>query len=62
MAPDPEKVEAIAKLSAPTDIPTLRSFLGCYNYYERFVPRYAHISAPLTNLLCAGADWLWGLA
>ena len=28
VAPDPEKVEAIAKLSAPTDIHTLRSFLG----------------------------------
>ena len=62
VAPDPEKVEAIAKLSAPMNIPTLRSFLGCCNYYERFVPRYAHISASLTDLLCTGAGWLWGPA
>ena len=62
VAPDPEKVEAIAKLSAPTDVPTLRSFLGCCNYYKRFVPRYAHISAPLTDLLCTSAEWLWGPA
>ena len=59
---DPEKVEAIAKLSAPTDVHTLRSFLGCCNYYEHFVPRYAHISAPLTDLLYTGAEWLWGPA
>ena len=56
MAPDPEKVEAIAKLSAPTDVPNLCSFLGCCNYYECFVPRYAHISAPLTDPLCTGAE------
>ena len=62
MAPDPEKVEAIAKFSAPTAVPTLRSFLGFCNYYEHFVPRYAHISAPLTDLLCTGAEWLWGPA
>ena len=59
MAPNPEKVEAIAKLSTPTDVPTLRSFPGCCNYYERVIPRYAHITAPLTNLLCTGAEWLW---
>ena len=49
--PNPEKVEAIAKLSAPTDFHTLHSFLGCCNYYERFIPRYAHISTPLTDML-----------
>ena len=40
----------------------LRSFLGCCNYYECFVPRCAHISAPLTDLLCTGTEWLWGPA
>ena len=59
VAPDPKKVEAISKLSYPTDIYTLRSFLGCCNYYERFIPRYANISAPLIDLLCPAAEWLW---
>ena len=62
VAPDPIKVEAIAKLSAPTDVHTLCSILGCCNYYKCFIPRYAHISAPLTDLLCTGAEWLWGQA
>ena len=54
VASDPEKVEAIAKLFSPTDVYILRSFLGFCNYYEHFVPRCAHISAPLTDLLCSG--------
>ena len=62
VAPDPEKVEAIGKLSAPTGVYTLRLFLSCCHYYEYFIPRYANISAPLTDLLCTGAEWLWGLA
>ena len=58
MAPDPDKVEAIAKLSTPIDVHTLHSFLGCCNYHEHSIPRYAHISAPLNDLLCTGAEWL----
>ena len=58
VAPDPEKVEAIAKMSFPMDVHILCSFLGYCNYYECFVPRYPHISAPLMDLLCTGAEWL----
>ena len=54
--PHPEQVEAIVKLSAPIDIHILRLFLGYCNYYERFIPRYAHISTPLTDLLRTGAE------
>ena len=56
VVPDLEKVKAIAKLSAPTYIHTLSSFFGYSNYYECFVPRYAHISAPLADLLCTGTE------
>ena len=56
VVPNPEKVEDIAKLFAPTDVHTLCLFLGFCNYYEHFVPRYAHISAPLTDLLYTGAE------
>ena len=37
-------------------------FLGMANYYQRFVPRFAHIAAPLTELLRKDAAWTWGSA
>ena len=49
--PDPTKVDAIMQLAAPADISQLRSFLGCFNFYERFIHGYAHIASPLTDLL-----------
>ena len=57
VAPDPTKVEAIAKLAAPTDVSKLRSFLGCCNFYERFVSGYARLAAPLTDLLGDKVPW-----
>ena len=60
LTPDPEKVAAIQKLNAPVDAATLHLFLGCCNYYDHFVPCYAHICAPLTDLLCTATPWVWG--
>ncbi|GJP67070.1 hypothetical protein CLOP_g23941 [Closterium sp. NIES-67] len=41
---DPKKIEA---------------FLGFANYYNRFVPQYAKIAAPLTNLLKKNTPYKW---
>ena len=57
--PDYEKVISIAKLAVPTNIHTLCSFLGCYDYYVCFVPHYAHVSAQLTDLLATGVKRHW---
>ena len=62
VSPDPAKVEAIAKLSPPADVSQLRSFLGCCNFYKRFVKHYAEIAAPLTDLLGSKVQWVWGAA
>ena len=59
VAPDPSKVAAIAQLPPPSDVSKLRSFLGCANFYERFVKGYARIAAPLTDLLGSGVVWTW---
>ena len=60
VAPDPSKVSAIRDMVAPTDVSHLHSFLGCTNFYERFVPHYATICAPLTDLLGSNVEWCWG--
>eukprot|EP00961_Rhodomonas_salina_P182553 2464556-Rhodomonas_salina.1 len=45
------KVEAITSWPHPSDLHELRSFLGLSNYYRSFIPQYAKIAEPLTDLL-----------
>lgn len=49
--PDPQKILAIKNYRRPENIKELRSFLGLCNYIRPFVINYAHITAPLNNLL-----------
>lgn len=48
---DPEKITAVANWPRPTDVTTLRSFLGFASYYRRFVKDFSVIAAPLYNLI-----------
>lgn len=57
--PDPEKIEAIQQMPAPTDIKTLRSFLGLISYYGVFVKEMRDLRAPLDKLLKKEAKWNW---
>lgn len=50
IATDPDKVEAVANWEKPTDLKSLRSFLGFCGYYRRFVKNYSAIVKPLTDL------------
>lgn len=47
---DPAKVEAVTSWPQPTNLKTLRSFLGFCGYYRRFIANYAAIVKPLTDL------------
>ncbi|GJP59696.1 hypothetical protein CLOP_g14775 [Closterium sp. NIES-67] len=48
---DPKKIEAVRMWKTPENVKELQQFLGFANYYNKFVPQYAKIATPLTNLL-----------
>ena len=50
-AVDPEKTAAIRQMAPPSTVHGLQRWLGMANYYSAFIPRYAHLTAPLTDLL-----------
>ncbi|GKB98047.1 ty3-gypsy retrotransposon protein [Tanacetum coccineum] len=51
VAPEAEKIAAIQQWPQPSSFTTIRAFLGLTGYYRRFVPHYAQIAAPLTDIL-----------
>jgi hypothetical protein len=54
-----EKVDAILKLEAPKNIPTLQTFLGMMTYFASYIPYYNWIVALLYKLLRKDTPWKW---
>ncbi|GJT74832.1 reverse transcriptase domain-containing protein [Tanacetum coccineum] len=48
---DKAKINVISKLSPPTNIKGVRSFLGHTGFYRRFIKDFSKIARPLTKLL-----------
>jgi len=48
---DPEKAKAIVDWPRPTNKKDVQQILGLWNFYQRFVPGYAEIVSPITDLL-----------
>ncbi len=48
---DPDKIAVLRACDPPRTLEGLRRFLGLANYFKRFIPAYAHITSPLTDLL-----------
>jgi hypothetical protein len=48
---DKAKVETVDQLPPPTDVMSLRSFLGHAGFYRRFIKDFSKITKPLTHLL-----------
>nr|CAH8875948.1 unnamed protein product [Trichobilharzia regenti] len=60
--PDPDNIRAIKEMPAPTDVPSLRSFLGLISYYSAFLPALHNVRHPLNRLLEKNATWKWSEA
>ncbi|KAL6470658.1 hypothetical protein MHYP_G00217770 [Metynnis hypsauchen] len=50
IAADTDKIEAVPRWPQPTDLKSLRSFLGFCGYYRRFIAGYSSIVKSLTDL------------
>ena len=59
ISPDPDKVRAVADFKVPTDVRSVREFLGLAGYYRRFVSNFARVASPLFALLRQGQLFVW---
>ena len=44
---DSKKLQAVSEYPTPTDVKSLRSFLGLASYYRKFIPNFVKTTGPL---------------
>ena len=59
LQPDPEKIQAIAKMPKPTDRKVVERLLGMIKYLAPYIPQESDITAPLRGLLKKDHAWNW---
>ena len=57
--PLPEKLDSIKKMPAPTTPKEIKQFLCLVGYYRKFIPRFADIARPMTNLTKQDIPFEW---
>ena len=56
---DKAKIDIISKLPPPTNVKTIRQFLGHAGFYRRFIKDFSKIAKPLYKLLKKDAKFVW---
>jgi hypothetical protein len=59
LKPQPAKIEAIQKMSAPISKRDIQVFLGMTGYYRRFISNFSKIAEPLFYLLKGENKFIW---
>ena len=59
LQPSTDKVSAVMNAPRPSDVPTLRSFLGLVNFFGRFIPNCSTLLHPLNELLRKDVPFIW---
>ena len=54
-----KKLESVKKMPAPTTSKEIKQFLGLVGYYRKFIPRFADIARPMTNLTRQDIPFEW---
>lgn len=54
-----DKVEAIQKADAPSDVSELKSLLGMAQYVARFIPDFSTMVEPMRKLTREDEPWVW---
>ena len=60
--PDQAKVAAVEKFPTPSNVRSVREFVGLASYYRRFVPNFAREAGPLHMLTRADVPFVWTIA
>lgn len=59
LEPGAQKVSAIQQIEPPKDRHEVRRFLGLTGFFRRFIPKYAQIAAPISELLKKSVSFSW---
>ncbi|KAJ8652105.1 hypothetical protein O0I10_012295 [Lichtheimia ornata] len=59
VSPSPRNVQKIQDMPPPRSVGDVRSFMGLTGYYRRFIPKYADLMAPVSDLLKKNKIFKW---
>src|SRR6266542_14102 len=59
LQPDPKKIEKMKNLSSSQILTQLKAAVGLFSYYRKFVPQFAKIAKPMTELMTKRQEFKW---
>jgi hypothetical protein len=60
LKPQPAKVKAVSNYPTPRNLKEVQRFNGLSSYLRRYIPNFASMAAPITQLLRKDVPFIWG--